>query len=578
MKTVSRAAIHRQARRGERGAALITTLLMSTLLLAAGGALILTSTMTATNTVDAAAETQAYYAAEAGMQTTLNALRGNVAPNVNFRLAVTPSTSNKSGDSSTTATPAVARMSNWLSYSTTYTDRVILTTPVNSYLPFTGSAFKAEVSDPDSSSQVTFTTTGAFADGSTSKTFGSGRNSATLSFTGLTTTVSACPSVTANACTSANTNLGSFSVSIASNSNGAQIPQNTPFTITVTQTAPWAGSVTITCALEGDLILGSATPPKIIFPSTIAYVEGTKHTVSPASVTIAMPAAGSSATTTLSSMVAAPEPRRMKINVTGYGPHGAVKQMQMMIGRFALDYWPRGTVAFRGSDAGTQMTFNPGDSSQYKYSGNDADSSTSISGFAVTNTNDYNYVSSLISTNQVTGSPSVQKVATSSLPSWLQTADAARAMLTKLQAVAKAQNRYYTTAPASYPSYGTAAAPALTFVDGDVVLPNKSNVDNLSGAGLLVVTGTLTMDGNSPFDGLILVLGTGKVVRNGSGNGSTLGALAVASFNRTTAGSGFLAPTFQGNGGGTSDLLFNLSWVQKALNATGRYVLGVSEH
>ncbi len=66
--------------RGERGAALIMALMMTTLLLAAGGALILTSSMAATTAVDATAEMQAYYAAEAGLEASLTVLRRNVAP------------------------------------------------------------------------------------------------------------------------------------------------------------------------------------------------------------------------------------------------------------------------------------------------------------------------------------------------------------------------------------------------------------------------------------------------------------------------------------------------------------------
>src|SRR5919202_6640585 len=69
------------AREGERGAALITALLVSMLLLAAGGALIATTSMTATNAVDSTAEAQAYYAAEAGVQSTLSVLRHNVPSN-----------------------------------------------------------------------------------------------------------------------------------------------------------------------------------------------------------------------------------------------------------------------------------------------------------------------------------------------------------------------------------------------------------------------------------------------------------------------------------------------------------------
>ena len=68
-------------RRDERGAALITTLLLSALLLAAGGTLILTSSMIGTTAVESTAEMQAYYAAEAGVSSTLNVLRGNVESN-----------------------------------------------------------------------------------------------------------------------------------------------------------------------------------------------------------------------------------------------------------------------------------------------------------------------------------------------------------------------------------------------------------------------------------------------------------------------------------------------------------------
>ncbi len=69
-----------QDRSGERGAALIMMLLVSMLLLAAGGALIMTTALSATNAIDVTAETQAFNAAEAGMQSALNVLRGNVAP------------------------------------------------------------------------------------------------------------------------------------------------------------------------------------------------------------------------------------------------------------------------------------------------------------------------------------------------------------------------------------------------------------------------------------------------------------------------------------------------------------------
>jgi hypothetical protein len=66
------------ARDGERGAALITSLLISALLLVAGSALLLKTTSSVAVSFGSTAEMQAYYSAEAGLQSALNVLRGNV--------------------------------------------------------------------------------------------------------------------------------------------------------------------------------------------------------------------------------------------------------------------------------------------------------------------------------------------------------------------------------------------------------------------------------------------------------------------------------------------------------------------
>jgi hypothetical protein len=147
----------------ERGAALISTLLISALLLTAGGMLILTTTMSATNSFDAAAETQAYYAAEAGLQAALNVMRGNVMPSplfvtnpagsvapenkITFLKARTNSWSNLATDPTTAGFPA--RLSRWISYNYTppggtYAERVSISGP--GYNPFNGIAYSLTVS------------------------------------------------------------------------------------------------------------------------------------------------------------------------------------------------------------------------------------------------------------------------------------------------------------------------------------------------------------------------------------------------------------------------------------------------
>src|SRR6476646_1064566 len=119
----SRSQMNNQSRRSklscsrstERGAALVTMLLVSVLLLGAGGALIMTTTMSANNSLASTAEMQAYYVAESGMQSALNALRGNTQPLINandrmsFRTAIIPSISN-GGNAGT------PRFAGWLPY------------------------------------------------------------------------------------------------------------------------------------------------------------------------------------------------------------------------------------------------------------------------------------------------------------------------------------------------------------------------------------------------------------------------------------------------------------------------------
>ena len=141
----------------ERGAALITVLMVATLVLAAGGALILTTGMSTTTAIDATAEMQAYYGAEAGLQQSLNALRGNVDPHditpgtkLTFRNAITRDKTNASTDTGS----APLRLSGWLQYNYTssgspFADRVKVNPTDNTYNPLTGIAFNVVISDPD---------------------------------------------------------------------------------------------------------------------------------------------------------------------------------------------------------------------------------------------------------------------------------------------------------------------------------------------------------------------------------------------------------------------------------------------
>jgi hypothetical protein len=263
--------------------------------------------------------------------------------------------------------------------------------------------------------------------------------------------------------------------------------------------------------------------------------------------------------------VATGEPNRLLLNVTGYGPKGAVKQMELIVNRSNFDLQPVATILMVSATDGSPMTFSLGDSAAKDYSGHDVSSSTVLPTLGATSGGDQTIETNADTKNTV-ASPASALVGSSSLPSYLQTADQARLFLADQKLNAISQGRYFSTFSGTS---GSTASPAFTFVDGDCVLDG--------GAGLLIVTGNLEMNGNPNFNGLILVLGGGTVNRNGGGNGNIFGAMIVASFDVNGTG-GFTAPSFTTNGGGNSTMQYDSDAVRKALNMSGPRVWGVHEY
>jgi hypothetical protein len=114
----------------------------------------------------------------------------------------------------------------------------------------------------------------------------------------------------------------------------------------------------------------------------------------------------------------------------------------------------------------------------------------------------------------------------------------------------------------------------FTFVDGDFTLGPGSP----TGQGTLIVTGDLTLNGNFQWNGVIMVLGTGRVFRSGGGHGDIYGAMFVANFARTGASTDvFGAPTFNTDGGGSSNIQYSSDAVDKAKAVGGHAIKGVRE-
>ena len=277
-------------------------------------------------------------------------------------------------------------------------------------------------------------------------------------------------------------------------------------------------------------------------------------------------------------------PERLLVHVTGFGPKGARKNMELWVDRHTFDFTPVATVLIRGNDDNTTpvAAFSVGQSNSKTYSGIDNAAPTrSLPVFGVTHGNDLTVVTTEINGAQPTtvtggGNPKEQLLTNSQLPDFLKTADQARTFLNTMQDDATANGRYFTSTPSTAADWGTTSDPKLIFVNGDCTLA--------AGAGLLIVTGTLTQSGNIGFNGLILVLGQGDYQRNGNGNNDTFGAIVVAKFARTWPSSEngqshpFLSATYNMSGGGNSNTQFDSNEVDKALTVAGLRSMGVREY
>jgi hypothetical protein len=284
-------------------------------------------------------------------------------------------------------------------------------------------------------------------------------------------------------------------------------------------------------------------------------------------------------------------PLRLRIQVLGIGPKNARKNMEVVVNRYTLSY-PVNAVVTLPNGSGDPIAFNLGGSNVTSTSGQDAyGSSQPISAYAVAGS-DYNITNNIIDgcladgtncggsgPNVYPGDPAI--LDGGNTPSFLQSVTTARQFLygsEGMKNLAINQGRYFTTGSAAINSaVGIGASQpdgVFTFVDGDFVL----GPGNPTGQGTLIVTGTLTLDGNFNWNGVIMVLGAGRVLRSGGGNGNIYGAMFVAKFSPTGSASDvFQAPTFDTSGGGTANIQYNSDSIDRAKSVGGHSVMGVRE-
>lgn len=273
-------------------------------------------------------------------------------------------------------------------------------------------------------------------------------------------------------------------------------------------------------------------------------------------------------------------PTQLIIQSVGYGPKGAIKRLEMIVKFSAFDFDPPAAITLRG---GPGIALALGDSENVNYSGVDlgvppkdplpaiaVDPDNVIAAQTVIDTLDEDQV----------GPNAAGALSISTTPSFVQSADAARTFLTEMRELADSSGRLFQTQDEANAAgdLGTTTNPKLTFIDNYGGAPVDLGA-NHQGSGLLIVTGELDTHGNTDFEGIILVLGRGKMDRDGGGEGILRGAILVANFDPDDPNNEVIAaPDFSISGGGSSKIAFDSLWVRKALDVSGFRVLGVREY
>ena len=571
--------LKQKTNQSERGAALLNMLLVTILLLGAGGALITTTMMSATTAIDSTAEMQAFYIAESGMQSALNVLRGNVEPLVtasdrmSFRTAIIPDISN--GPDNTGA----LRLAGWLPYN----DRLDPASLVPVAVGAVTGGYRITVENLDPGSEIVqFDTAGAI-DGNDAgtpfkRTYGTvgGTDEVIISYSPQPVTL--LTPDPHNFPLTLDSGLGSFTIErpLTSTADDVTIPA-TDFEITVSQTRPWVATTTFEGSFQGEVDTASTTV-RVTFDKVVMKADGTAYTLN-------LPAgAGSrildltytpsvSGTTAIPIRVTSPDPKRLRLRSFGFGPRGSEKRLELMITRAYLEFEAPAGVVMQGADDCSPINLLTGDSGTKWYSGVDhSGKDPQRPAFAVSACDKDDALAGIEKPDTVVD-PEVGILSDDHTdpgnvepPNFLDSADDARAYLNSLQAKAESIGRYFKPGAGAHTVSDSIDDPQFTFVDGDCTL--------FDGAGFLVVTGTLTMRGNTNFRGAILVLGEGKLIRNGGGNGEILGGITIAAFGRTAGG--FTAPTFLTNGGGDSRVQYDSASVATGLSS-GRNVSGIRE-
>jgi Tfp pilus assembly protein PilX len=574
--------LRQNMRKNERGAALVTTVLVSTLLLTASVAMLVALGANSHNSTDVLSETKAYYAAESGLQATVNVVRND--PTVTYSYA----------DQNQTLSAKLPY--NWPTSGTA--TRVVIGVPPANY-PSTGTAYSISVRDPDNSKDhTTFHTVAGFT--STIGVISNGGKTISLpddtSTNRTVITLGADPgNTTVNfASPPANPQITSFQLTNFNSGYSAPSGTKIPFAIDYYMTEPYAAVRTLRGWFEPP---SNNTPPTVVkFLSQNYSLSGSTLELCTSSTRPGTVPGCSTATYSLSSGASAvplylfvgtpAQPYRLQVTSTGYGPNGAKKVLEGVVERNLFNNL--------ANDAAQEMIgppctaypkpnplyycFEPGNSGSVQYSGGNAETGVPAFGFTsqVNLTAANTFIATKMSPGQVSPAPALLG---NDIPDWQQSPASLDKLIDSLRTAAIKTGTYYPNPNGGNINYlgdyatGTGG---VTFCEGSC----KANAD---GAGILVVTGKLTNKGTFNFKGLIIVTGEEGWERNGAGGGTITGNVVIAPYNQMNyvpenLSSTFLPPRYLCSGCGSSGLVYaDVSATIDNISAVSDFMLGVAE-
>jgi len=218
--------------------------------------------------------------------------------------------------------------------------------------------------------------------------------------------------------------------------------------------------------------------------------------------------------------------RKVTLTSFGQGPNNSLAVVQVVVKQFKLpNMLPPGAIVLPGPGISFQGGLNPNSKFDGKTKASVALTSDAAQSAVMAN---LTAIGNLLryKNDAGLGASSIMNTSTTIDPAW-NSVDGLEGLYRSLMSVAgtvtgTTSGETATTTTLTAAQVGTSLNRKIVVVNGNAV------IDNLHGAGILVVTGQLTFRNNAEYKGLIMCIGQGKVVAEGWNHGDIEGALLVA--------------------------------------------------